>query len=158
LKFKILPMDIMASSPFKDSLSNAVKSVKIGAKQTNSLVKAGIPVKDAVKIAYSANIASKFTALARKSGFGDTSGNKIVIVDEREESSDAGAGFIMLIVPLLAITILVFGFKSISILCPGGWEGNGIRWILLFLLFITGGNIGLVYIVMAYMLNMKICK
>jgi hypothetical protein len=95
---------------------------------------------------------SQFTTLLNKSGFGDVSGNTLIMIEDEDTT---GSQIVMIILMIIAIMIFVFGFKSISVLCPGNWMAT--HWILLFLLITTGGNIGIVYIIMAYMLKMKIC-
>ncbi len=140
---------------FTDSLTNATNSLTTTATQAKTLYGAGLPLTTAISTAASINLKSKFRSLARKSGFGDSSGNSTLIMIGKEDPSDSGAGIIMLIMIAITILILVFGFKSISVLCPGNWMAT--HWILLFLLIMTGGNIGLVYIIMAYLLKMKIC-
>ena len=101
-------------------------------------------------------IKQNFNTVLKKSGFGDSSGNEDDLLIIIEESDNSTVLYIFLIIYMLLV--LFYGLKSIDFMCPGAWDGNGIKWILLLLLFMTGGNIGVVYIIMAYAFNIKICK
>ena len=111
-----------------------------------------------------AKIQSKFTAVMEKFGDSpqgvvrqraDSSGNPLGSNIFITQEPDNSGYFIFLVIFMLLV--LFYGFKSIDKLCPGGWDGNGVKWILLLLLFLTGGNIGMVYIFMAYIFGVRLC-
>jgi hypothetical protein len=99
---------------------------------------------------------SKFTS--GKSNFGmatDEDGNLYGDINYVQITQDSSQGTMFIFIFILSLLIIIYGFKSITMMCPGEW--TGVKVILLLLLLMSGGNIGIIYIIMAYMLKMKIC-
>ena len=65
-------------------------------------------------------------------------------------------GFINWLIISVSIFLFLVGYASIQILCPGPWAG--MKLFLLLFLIASGGNIGILYFILAYVFKMKVCK
>lgn len=78
------------------------------------------------------------------------------------QSSEFPLTFILTFVVffVLVIVVFVYAFKSISVMCPGAWSANPIKFGLLLGLVFLNGPIAFIYIIAAYAVGFKFkdCK
>ena len=82
---------------------------------------------------------------------------EIMQQQENDQLKDKVNMFNALIISALVISILVLGFMAVPHLCPENTErGKNTRLGLYFLLLITGGQIGWLYILL-WLVSINIC-